>query len=51
MSASERTGTLTGTWKNGQVILDSPADWPDGCRVIVEPIPDEVETICLPCQF
>jgi hypothetical protein len=45
MSPSERTNTLTGTWKNGQVILDSPADWPDGCRVIVEPIPDEAETL------
>ena len=26
---------LTGTWKNGQVILDEPADWPEGCRVVV----------------
>ena len=45
MSATERTSTLAGTWKNGQVILDSPADWPEGCRVIVEPIPDPVETL------
>jgi len=45
MSATERTTTLTGTWKNGQVILDGPADWPEGCRVIVEPIPDPVETL------
>jgi hypothetical protein len=29
--------TLTGTWKNGQVLLDEPVDWPEGCRVIVAP--------------
>jgi hypothetical protein len=29
------TVTLKGTWKNGQVILDNQADWPDGCRVVV----------------
>jgi hypothetical protein len=27
--------TLTGTWKNGQILLDGPADWPEGCRVVV----------------
>ena len=31
---------ITGTWKNGRIVLDSPTDWPDGCRVIVEPAPD-----------
>ena len=42
MSAIEGTTTLTGTWKNGQVILDGPADWPEGCRVVVirESVPD-----------
>ena len=35
MSAAEETTTLTGTLKNGQVILDGPADWPEGCRVVV----------------
>jgi hypothetical protein len=29
--------TLAGTWKNGQVLLDEPADWPEGCRVVVTP--------------
>jgi hypothetical protein len=29
--------TLTGTWKDGQVLLDEPADWPEGCRVVVIP--------------
>jgi hypothetical protein len=27
--------TLTGTWRNGQIVLDGPADWPEGCRVVV----------------
>ena len=29
--------TLTGTWKDGQILLDEPADWPQGCRVVVTP--------------
>jgi hypothetical protein len=37
MSAPEGTSTLTGVWKNGQVVLDGPADWPEGCRVVVIP--------------
>lgn len=27
-----------GTYKNGQILLDSNTDWPDGCRVLVEPL-------------
>ena len=27
------------TWKNGQVLLESQADWPDGCRLIVAEAP------------
>ncbi len=45
MSADERAHVLTGTWKEGRIILDGPADWPDGCRVTVEPISDQVETL------
>ncbi len=30
---------ISGTYKNGRIILDAPADWPEGCRVIVEPAP------------
>ncbi len=46
MSTNEGTTTLTGTWKNGQIILDGPADWPDGCRVVVIPecMPDLLGT-------
>ena len=29
--------TLTGTWKDGQIVLDQPAGWPEGCRVTVRP--------------
>jgi hypothetical protein len=30
------------TWKNGQVVLDKPADWPEGHRLIVrEEVPAE----------
>jgi hypothetical protein len=32
---------IAGIYKNGQIILDAPADWPEGCRVIVEPAPAE----------
>ncbi len=45
MNPNERTNTLTGTWKEGQIILDEQADWPDGCRVTVVPIPGQVETL------
>ena len=37
MNAIPDNKTLTGTWKNGQVLLDEPADWPEGCRVVVTP--------------
>jgi hypothetical protein len=26
---------IKATWKNGQVVLDSPAEWPDGRRLVV----------------
>jgi hypothetical protein len=45
MPPTSETGvmnTVKGTWKNGQVVLDSPTDWPDGCRVLVEPAPEGV---------
>jgi hypothetical protein len=27
--------TIKATWKNGQVVLDSNADWPEGRRLVV----------------
>ena len=32
---------ISGIWHNGQVILDQPADWPEGCRLRIEPVPAE----------
>ncbi len=29
---------IAGTWKNGHIILDAVTDWPEGCRVLVEPL-------------
>jgi hypothetical protein len=37
MSTASDNKTLNGTWKNGQIVLDEPADWPEGCRVVVIP--------------
>ncbi len=36
--------TVKGTFRNGQVVLDEAADWPDGSRVVVEPVV-EVATV------
>jgi hypothetical protein len=32
---------VKGTVQNGQIVLDHPAELPEGCRVIVEPITEE----------
>lgn len=32
---------IKGTWKNGQIVLDEKADWPEGSRVLVEPAMQE----------
>lgn len=29
---------ITGIWRAGHIVLDGVADWPDGCRVLVEPL-------------
>jgi hypothetical protein len=31
--------SVRATWKNGQIILDRPTDWPEGCRLVIEPDP------------
>jgi len=33
--------SITGTFRNGQVVLDGPADWPEGCRLRIAPDPAE----------
>jgi hypothetical protein len=32
---------IKGIYKNGQIILDRPADWPEDTAVLVEPLPLE----------
>jgi hypothetical protein len=34
--------TITATWKNGQILPDEPVDWPEGCRLSVEPVQSEI---------
>ncbi len=29
---------IRSTVKNGKIVLDAPADWPEGCGVIIEPV-------------
>ena len=28
---------IMGTVHNGQIVVDQPVEWPEGCRVIIEP--------------
>ncbi len=35
---------VRGTWKNGQIVPDQPVAWPEGCRLVIEPVEDE-ETV------
>jgi hypothetical protein len=30
--------TINATFKNGQIVLDGPPDWPEGCRLRIEPV-------------
>jgi hypothetical protein len=32
---------IKGTYKNGQIVLDEVADWPEGSRVVVERVGEE----------
>jgi hypothetical protein len=29
---------ITATWKEGQILPDAAGDWPEGCRLRVEPL-------------
>jgi hypothetical protein len=37
MNAIPDDKILTGIWKNGQIVLEKPTDWPEGCRLVVTP--------------
>jgi hypothetical protein len=28
---------MRATWKNGRIVPDGPVDWPEGCRLVIEP--------------
>jgi hypothetical protein len=32
------------TWKDGRIAPDGPVDWPEGCRLRIEPEPAQAET-------
>jgi len=48
MSTISENKALTGTWKDGQIILDGPADWPEGCKLHVIPIPQTTDRTGIP---
>jgi len=48
MSTISENKALTGTWKNGQITLDGPADWPEGCKLHVIPIPQTTDRTGIP---
>src|SRR5260370_41748763 len=35
--------TTKATWTNGQIVLDSPVDWPEGLRLSIEPDQSQTE--------
>jgi hypothetical protein len=35
---------IEATFKNGQIVPDGPTDWPEGCRLRIEPISSEAES-------
>jgi hypothetical protein len=32
---------IEATFKNGQIVPDGPTDWPEGCRLRIEPVTTE----------
>ncbi len=32
------------TWKDGRIVPDGPVDWPEGCRLRIEPDPEQIGT-------
>ena len=37
-------GTIRATWRNGQIVMDGPVDWSEGCRLRIEPESEQAET-------
>ena len=38
---------IKATWKNHQIVLHEPVNWPEGCDLVVEPLPSEADRIGL----
>lgn len=32
---------IRATWKSGKIVPDGPVDWPEGCRLVIEPDPED----------
>ena len=32
---------IKATWTNGHIVPDEQVEWPDGCRLLIEPLPVE----------
>src|SRR5438270_8510506 len=39
--------TIKATVTNGRIDLPAPPDWPDGCEVVIEPLPPTAEKVGL----
>jgi len=48
MSTVSHDKPITGTWRNGQVMLDEPPDWPEGSKLRVAAISRATETMGIP---
>lgn len=33
--------SVTATWQNGQIVPDGPVNWPEGCRLNIQPASTE----------
>ncbi len=38
---------IKATWKNHQIVLHEPVNWPEGCDLVVVPLPTEADRIGL----
>ena len=45
MNTASDNKTLTGVWRDGQIVLDEPVEWPEGCRVVITQLPKGEESL------
>jgi hypothetical protein len=36
---------ISGTYINGEIVLDTPPDWPEGARVVIRPVDQVTEEL------